>query len=76
MESFYNKGRIYVVDYDPQESMEWWYLRGYFVTKSNPKNEDEFIEAVRLSRVYRNMECLGCKYPDKLVAKIRSVLEK
>lgn len=51
---FIKNGSFYVVKRDKFESMERFNERGWYVVNRSPKNEVDFQEAVRMSRVWVN----------------------
>lgn len=59
---FIKGGKFYIVKRDNYESMERFNERGWYVASRSPKNDEEYAEAVRLSRLWANINLDGLGY--------------
>jgi len=64
------QGKVYVVNRHANESDEMLYERAWFVAKQNPSNDLDYIEAVKLSIIWQNMQYKKCHYHSILENKV------
>jgi len=64
------QGKIYIIFRHANESDEMLYERGWFIAKQSPSNDIDYIEAVKLSLIWQNMEYKRCNYHNRLEDKV------
>lgn len=68
MNGLFFKNKSYVsISRDKFESRESFNERGWFVCNRNPQTNQEYLESVRLSRIYVNVKLKGMKYSDDIM---------
>lgn len=73
---FFKKGNIICkVDQDLDESDDNYIERGYFITSQNPKNDEEYNNALLYSRIYINVYYKKCIYEDKIMRTLEKMLK-
>jgi len=73
--SFNKYGWICKVNKDPFEPYEHYIDRGEFIVSQKPKNLEEYINILNLSRLYINIKYNMCKYSDDIMVKINTMIE-
>lgn len=61
-----NKGIIYNFDRDSNEINDMFYERCWKAAKQNPKNEEDLLEAIRLSKLWVYKKYYGCSYSNEV----------
>ena len=56
----------FIVSKEPDESLEQFYSRSWYISKLNPKNDNEFREAVIKSKIKANIEYLENTYSSEI----------
>ena len=75
-------GKFYTIEKNNTETINQLTERSWFIVNNlhldNVKNKtkEEFEESERNSRLWFNIEKLGCKYDDKLEEKIKDIEKK
>ena len=69
MEFNYN-GYSYFIERYENEPDIYYYKRCWIITKSNPKNIEEYDKIEKLSRLWVNTNFLGCKYEKNTMEQI------
>ena len=73
---FSYKGMSYFIEKDDDESEIYYYKRCWLITKNNPQTEEEYEELEKLSRLWLNINFLGCTYSEEVhnnVSKLISI---
>jgi hypothetical protein len=71
---FIKDGNFYILTKDKYESIEKFNERGWFVANLCPKSEEGYNEAIRLSRIWINIQFHGCIYDENLMKKLTSTI--
>ena len=74
---FIRKGNtILFIKKDKYENYDIFYNRINFIASTNPKNEDQMDKAILLSNIYINNKYMGCEYNQKLMQKVKEIINK
>lgn len=74
---FIRKGNtILFIKKDKYENYDIFYDRINFIASTNPKNEDQMDKAILLSNIYINNKYMGCEYNQKLMQKVKEIINK
>lgn len=67
---FSHSGYTYFIERYENEPDLYYYKRCWIITKNNPKNNEEYTEIERMSRMWININYLGCKYQENIMKEI------
>jgi len=70
------QGITYMTERLSIETDEQLARRLWFIIKLKPKNDLEYAEAERLSRLWFNMNFLGCRYSEEVEEMIYSLCDE
>jgi hypothetical protein len=73
MTAFYNNGYMCIVDKDPNELPDHFIIRGEFIAKCKPSNEQEYATCVTYSRIYINVLLKKCTYSKEIMDKLSCI---
>ena len=73
MEFSYNGYSYFIEKYEDEPDIHY-YKRCWLITKNNPKTFEEYGNIERLSRLWINVNFLGCKYNDNVMKKINKLI--
>lgn len=73
MEFSYN-GYSYFIEKYENESEIYYYKRCWLITKNNPKNDEEYQKIDKMSRLWININYLGCQYNDDVMKQVHKLI--
>jgi hypothetical protein len=56
------QGKVYIINRHANESDEMLNERAWFIAKQNPSNDLDYMEAIKLSIIWQNMQYKKCRY--------------
>lgn len=59
---FENNGTIFIVKRLPGETNNYFFEKGNFIQKNNPKNKDEYNKTLIKAHIHCNQKILHCSY--------------
>jgi hypothetical protein len=62
METTSTSGIQYIITKRPYENEQYFYEKGWDITKQNPQTQDQFLEAYKISQLRQNEKDLKCVY--------------
>jgi len=66
--------KIYLFPRLPYETDQVYYARRKFLTKASPRTQKKYLDAVRLSMVWANINFLGCSYPSGVNRELKDLM--
>ncbi|CAH6421772.1 Hypothetical protein KVN_LOCUS458 [uncultured virus] len=73
MRAFKKNGYLCVVRKDKNEAEEIYLERVNFVVSQKPKNEEEYNEAIKFSRLFVNVKYSRCEYDKQIMDKLQTL---
>lgn len=67
--------KIYLFPRLPYETDQVYFARKNYFIKTFPKTEKKFVDAVKNSMIWANMEFLGCSYHPSVVTSVHHMIE-
>lgn len=67
--------KIYLFPRLPYETDKVYFARRKFLTRSSPKTQKKFLDSLRLSMVWANINFLGCSYPESVTKDLKKMMK-
>ena len=73
MEFSYNGYSYYIERYENEPDIHY-YKRCWIITKNNPQDIDHYKKIEKLSRIWINVNFLGCKYEENTMKEVSKLV--